>query len=129
MKRREKRSIDEVLSTSTSANRTRTLKSPIVTQLPPPVPTGYPENSNKRRATRRTTIRLLQDNQNGTKLIIKMSFKFIFFCLLVAQSQPIEIPTKTRYQTRYSTRLAGTMINEEVTTSTTNRRTARLTSE
>jgi len=129
LRKTEKRSIDEVLSTSTSANRTKTFKSPIVTQLPPPVPTGYSENSNKRRATRRTTIRLLQDNQNGKRLIIKMSFKFIF-CFLVAQSQPIEIPTKTRYQTRYSTRLAaGTMINEEVTISTTNRRTARLTSE
>jgi len=113
LRKTEKRSIDEVLSTSTSANRTRTLKSPIVTQLPPPVPITNPENSNKRRATRRTTIRLLQDNQNSTNSV---------------QAQPVEVPIKTRYQTRYSTRLAGTMISGEET-STTNRRTARLTSE
>ncbi|CAF0950525.1 unnamed protein product, partial [Adineta steineri] len=111
VRKTEKRSIDEVLSTSTSSNRSRTFKSPVVTQLPPPVPTGNIENSNKRRTNRRTTIRLLQDNQN------------------VAPPQPVENPTKTRYQTRYSTRLAGTMINEEVTISTTNRRTTRLTSE
>jgi len=67
LRKREKRSIDEVLSTSSSANRSRTLKSPIVTQLPPPVPTGNPENSNKRRTTRRTTIRLFPDNQNGKR--------------------------------------------------------------
>ncbi len=65
LRKTEKRSIDEVLSTSTSTNRSRTFRSPIVTQLPPPVPIGNLENSNKRRATRRTTIRLLQDNQNG----------------------------------------------------------------
>ncbi|UJR30842.1 hypothetical protein I4U23_018357 [Adineta vaga] len=109
-KKAEKRSIDDVLSTSTSTNRTRTFKSPIVTQLPPPVPTANLENSNKRRTTRRTTIRLSQDNQN-------------------VPPQSTENPSKTRYQTRYSTRLAGTMINEEVTISTTNRRTTRLTSE
>jgi hypothetical protein len=62
VRKTEKRSIDEVLSTSTSAPRNRTLKSPIVTQLPP---TGNSENSNKRRTTRRTTIRLVQDNPNG----------------------------------------------------------------
>lgn len=112
VKRIEKRSIDEVLSTSISSNRSKTLKSPIVTQLPPPVPTGSLENSNKRRTTRRTTIRLPQDTQS-----------------VIVQSQPVENPTKTRYQTRYSTRLAGTMINEEVTISTSTRRTARLTSE
>ncbi|CAF0775656.1 unnamed protein product [Adineta steineri] len=111
VRKTEKRSIDEVLSTSTSSNRSRTFKSPVVTQLPPPVPTGSIENSNKRRTNRRTTIRLLQDNQN------------------VVPPQPVENPTKTRYQTRYSTRLAGTMINEEVTISTTNRRTTRVTSE
>ncbi len=77
VRRTEKRTIDEVLSTSTSANRSRTLKSPIVTQLPPPVPTGNLENSNKRKTTRRTTIRLLQDNQNGKKSIINMSFSSI----------------------------------------------------
>ncbi|CAF0850851.1 unnamed protein product [Adineta ricciae] len=106
----EKKSTDETLSTSTSANRSRTLKSPVVTQLPPPVPTTNLETSNKRRTTRRTTIRLLQDNQNVT-------------------SQSAEVPSKSRYQTRYSTRLAGAMVNEEVTVSTTSRRTTRLTSE
>ncbi|CAF4662558.1 unnamed protein product [Rotaria sp. Silwood1] len=106
-RRTEKRSIDQVLSTSITSNRSKTLKSPIVTQLPPPVPTGSLENSNKRRTTRRTTIRLPQDSQN-------------------VPPQPVEIPTKTRYQTRYSTRLAGTFIIEETTI---NRRTARLTSE
>ncbi len=78
LRKTEKRSIDEVLSTSTSANRSRTFKSPIVTQLPPPVPTGNLENSNKRRATRRTTIRLLQDNQNGKETDEK-NFIFIYF--------------------------------------------------
>ncbi|CAF2880299.1 unnamed protein product [Rotaria sp. Silwood2] len=106
-RRPEKRSIDQVLSTSTTSNRSKALKSPIITQLPPPVPTGSLENSNKRRTTRRTTIRLPQDNQS-------------------VPPQPVEIPTKTRYQTRYSTRLAGTIIIEETTI---HRRTARLTSE
>ncbi|CAF1208540.1 unnamed protein product [Rotaria sordida] len=112
-RRTEKRSIDQVLlSTSTTSNRNKTLKSPIVTQLPPPVPTGSLENSNKRRTTRRTTIRLPQDNLN-------------------VPPQSIEIPVKTRYPTRYSTRIAGTMITEEtiILTTTTNRRTTRLTSE
>lgn len=70
LRKTEKRSIDEVLSSSNPRNRT--LKSPIVTQLPPPVPTGNPENSGKRRTTRRTTIRLAQDNANG-----KSSFTII----------------------------------------------------
>ena len=125
LRKTEKKTIDEVLPTSISSNRNRTLKSPIVTQLPPPVPTGGLDNSNKRRTTRRTTIRLLQESQNG-KNIDYYSSLFYKYSLV---SQTIELPTKTRYPTRYSTRLAGTMINEESTTTIINHRTARLTSE
>ncbi|CAF3418670.1 unnamed protein product [Rotaria socialis] len=106
-KRVEKRSIDQVLSTSTTTSRNKTLKSPLVTQLPPAVPILTLENSNKRRTTRRT----IQDSQN-------------------VPPQPVETQTKTRYQTRYSTRLAGTIVTEETTISTTtHRRATRLTSE
>ena len=90
VRRTEKRSIDEVFSTSTSTTRNRTLKSPIVTQLPPPVPTGNPENSNKRRTTRRTTIRLVQDNSNGKNFVNLI----IYHCLLLVQPQSIENPLK-----------------------------------
>ncbi|CAF0983380.1 unnamed protein product [Rotaria magnacalcarata] len=106
-KRVEKRSIDQVLSKSTTTSRNKTLNSPLVTQLPPAVPMPTLENSNKRRTTRRT----IQDSQN-------------------VPPQPVEAQTKTRYQTRYSTRLAGTIITEETTISTTtHRRATRLTSE
>ncbi|CAF2053216.1 unnamed protein product [Rotaria magnacalcarata] len=106
-KRVEKRSIDQVLSKSTTTSRNKTLNSPLVTQLPPAVPMPALENSNKRRTTRRT----IQDSQN-------------------VPPQPVEAQTKTRYQTRYSTRLAGTIITEETTISTTtHRRATRLTSE
>ena len=71
LRKTEKRSIDEVLSSSNPRNRT--LKSPIVTQLPPPVPTGNLENSGKRRTTRRTTIRLAQDNPNGKSSFTRIS--------------------------------------------------------
>lgn len=124
LRKTEKRSIDEVLSSSNPRNRM--LKSPIVTQLPPPVPTGNLENSSKRRTTRRTTIRVAQDNANGKQSFSSFSHRFDF---ILAQPPSIEIPNKTRYPTRYSTRLAGTMIYEEVTNSTTTRRTTRLTSE
>ena len=55
----EKKKTNEVLSTSISINRNRTSRSPIVTQLPPPVPTVHIESSNKRRTARRTARRAI----------------------------------------------------------------------
>lgn len=90
---------------------------PVISEEPkpivelPPVPV---ETNSKRRTTRRTTTRLLRDNQN------------------VENPPPVEIPVKTRYATRYSTRLASSVSHEEVTVSrrsTMHRRTTRFTSE
>ena len=70
------------------------------------------ETNAKRRTTRRTTIRVLQENG--------------------APPPPAaERTSKTRYATRYSTRLAGAMVAEEmsIATTTTTRRTTRLSSE